>query len=236
MKKLLIAIFVFTSSFVFLESVDAKEYSYDYSSSLEYINEKFFTIKEHVESTYSSLNKDYYFIFVNNQTNSYFVYYANVDLSVSFLDKFYGYDFIPNNPQGGFYLDNYKNYPDYFSSTYSNVSQSFYSTNYYLLYTNLEFKLNNVSDTVKFLNGDIEHVINPNDKFLTVYDLYMLDNNIEVPVNHEKELTILSNFYNLVIEKVKFLCDVIISNYIYLSIIVIFLLFIIFEFLRRRLL
>ena len=56
----------------------------------------------------------------------------------------------------------------------------------------------------------------------------------EISDPHKEEKEVLESFYSLCIEKLKYLAEVFVSNYIYLAIIVIFIIIFIFKLINRR--
>ena len=98
------------------------------------------------------------------------------------------------------------------------------------LYSSAKVSVDDIK--VNFNYGSSSYVINENDNYLPIYDLYLKVSEISDPHKEEKE--VLESFYSLCIEKLKYLAEVFVSNYIYLAIIVIFIIIFIFKLINRR--
>ena len=74
-----------------------------------------------------------------------------------------------------------------------------------------------------------------NEIFPSLYSVYTTYGNIEVSDIHKEEKETIASFYTICIEKIGYLSSQISSNYIYLSMITIFILIFVIELIRRYL-
>lgn len=231
MKKFVLAFTILLSSFFFFNfKVKASELTLDIS--LDKITDTFLNIK--------NLSDD--FIKNNNKFDTYIIIYTD-DYYVYFFNNSDNRKFTCNNYNTylycSFYVNNskYKLSNDILVSTGSS-SSSFSSVIY-------ESKFNNIlySSVIPLYKGSSTDILNLNynSKTLTilyeetiplVYDLYLLSNPLDNP--HQEEIEKLESFYTLCIEKLSYLANVIVDNYIYLSIIVIFIIIFVFKLIFRR--
>ena len=86
---------------------------------------------------------------------------------------------------------------------------------------------------INIVCNDKTLLFNQNNRFPSLYDF-----NTSAPIidSHLKEKEVISSFYTICIEKIKYLGEQIVSNYIYLSMLVILILIFIIELIRRCLL
>ena len=233
MNKLLMLISLFLSSF-FLFSFNAKAATVSVSiteDTYNLINDTFFTFKEQVEEY--ALNNDYDTFFIVYDTIRYEAYfYKNIDnydfscdLSSNTLNCYFNLSF-----KIGSYIEN----SDFYTTGSGILSINTYTFKKYL-YSNIDLKIKDTATsslTLKY-SGQI-YEFNAGDKFYSIYDIYKDINNLPEENPHKEELNFLSNFYNTVINKLQYISELFLSNYIYLSILVIFLLIFIFELIFRR--
>lgn len=231
MNKLLVVISLFISSFfLFSLNVNAATSNIDISEdTYNLINDTFFTFKEQVEEYAKNNNFNTFFIiyesnnynayFYNNTNNYNFTCSLSSDLSCVFYKSFStgsyreDSDFKVGGTTGSLII----NSSSYNKYLYSNVNLSIIDTSTSML------TLNYNGRSYEFTAGD---------KIFSIYDIYESITLEENP--HQEELNILSNFYNTVIDKLEYISEVFVSNYIYLSILVIFLLIFVFELIFRR--
>ncbi len=106
-----------------------------------------------------------------------------------------------------------------------------------ILFSNIDL-IYTSDEIINLKYKDFTYEVKKNDIFPTLYDFYKKYNEFigDDDLVHKEETEKVTSFYMLVIDKLLYLCDVISSNYIYLSIIVIFILIFIFRLIFRRLL
>lgn len=225
MKKLLTIITLFVSSFFFISLKEAKAdeiINYD-DNVLDTINDEFFTVRDIVinfakENSYNYLIQykysTYYVYFIESSQTT---YYSSSKLNFSNSINFSNYKIVNGKLQ---MLNE--------------------STTLTLLFTDCSTILDSSIDiyhslvTIKINYKDRSYIVDSTNKVPTIYDIYLDINNI-VPTNpHQEELEKIESFYNVIIEKLSYIGEVLVSNYMYLSIIVIFLLILVFEMIFRR--
>lgn len=242
MKKFNILLTLIMSLFFFSDVAFAKtDLTFEvYDSSFSLINENFFDFKENVLN-YMKNNSDYKYYIITFQANVYkayifydttdyyFDYRINAASLFSIVQKINShYDKIDFNSDGSV---NKVSGGSSFSQTLNNSSTFYW---YLYLDTNIpNMKLssdlyNNYNVVIS--NKDYTLTFDENTMFPSLYEIYLQIND-----SHKKEKDILINFYTTMIEKISMLCNLIINNYIYLSVFVIFIFIFVIEFLRRLL-
>lgn len=241
MKKLYIMFTLILSSFfLFNYNVKASQtyWTLDLKSSV-FTGDKFLNLRNDVIN-YANENNFYYLIidysslavcFFNNSPN--YIFTKETDssrFSTSVLcDLLYSNGNLSSTPSKS---TNYYIYNDY-SDTYNNTTVI--DTNYPYFY--LDF-----SSDITIKASGCTYTLKSGDNLRGLYDYYVAkDNNCtlptyEAPDPHKEEKEVLSNFYSLIFEKIDLLANSILSNYIYLTIIVIFILIFLIELIRRYLL
>lgn len=227
MKKVILSFAIVLSSFfIFNFKVKAlSEYSFDIS--FDNINEDFFKVKSLAEDYLTNSDYDNFVIYSIN--SNIYVYFFNLNDSKIVCKNFVGFTCFINT-----YVYNYE-----FSSTSLNLKKigesnypQFKEPNNFL-YSSAKVSMEDVN--VTFSYGTFIYKINENDNYLPLYDFYLKYNDIFVPEEpHKEEKQVLESFYSLCIEKLKYLAEVFVSNYIYLAIIVIFIIIFIFKLINRR--
>ena len=103
------------------------------------------------------------------------------------------------------------------------------------LYASFELSFNFYDGdyTYNFMNGDFSYLL-INDVVNHFPTIYELKNYWYAESDTVDNTPILTNFYTTVIEKINYLCGVIVGNYVYMSIFVIFILIILIELIFRR--
>ncbi len=238
MKRLFMIITLFISSFfLFSFKVNAKEYTKEVDFSLI---ETTLSLKEKLDVFIETdVNySDYYFIYSDNGEIKYYIIRLNGsldNLSIITDSLYFGLKYNASLKFG-----TNLNYIDLIGGASSNI---FYLSHLnkpssHLLYMNFDyyFTSGNSSITYNYNDFSITNSISSGNKLLTLYDVYLeyqkyLGLNDSV---HKEELNKLSSFYSIVIDKLNYLSDVIVGNYIYLSIIVIFILIFVFKLIFRR--
>lgn len=235
MKRLYIVLTVVLSSFLLLTGREVKADTYSQEIDLSLINEDFLSFKEFVESSINSLDNSssYFFIvYTDNDYVAYVVKNSSSTISPHRLSLNSNSTYIYNNPTFSFYRCKYSSKScSYVGSPTFNLSDS--ST--FLLYTNVELTLYK-SNSIIYTSVDKSWVTSSDSekKYFSVYDVYQEVSSQPEESEPVDNTPILTDFYSIVIEKFGYLCGVIVSNYIYLSIFVIILIIILFELIFRR--
>lgn len=225
-RKLFTYLVLFMSSFFLLCSnyVKADNYVVDYPDNfLDQINDNFYELRDFA---ILNLDDEYISYFIVYRNNSYQVWYfiesSFISSSNSRLTKW------PNS----FKICNY----DFLNHNYSNCSimnSSLPSSLLpHLLDTNTEMYYSPNFVEINYLNKN--YIFNAENRILSVYDIYQLESGVPIDNFHTEEISVLESFYMLCINKLGYLGEVIVGNYIYLSIIVIFLIFFVFSLVFRR--
>ena len=244
MKKLFIIITLFMSSF-FLFNFKAKAYEFNVDLDISLINDDFYNFKDKAD------------IFIKNDTtysDNYFIYISGSTL--------YGV-ILPDNGYKPSCTCYSSSITCWFNSSSSNTSRlildsngnvvvngtasnrkDIYTTssNRYspIIYSNFDFLMNKdayiSSINYKFGDFTLSNFFDSESNLYTLYDIYKEYENFigNKDLIHKEEIDALSNFYTLCMEKLSYLANVIVDNYIYLSIIVIFLLIFVFKLIFRR--
>ena len=238
MKKLYIILALIMSSFFFYSSdVRADTTTYEViESEFNNFTEDFSNLRE---LTIANLNETYsYYIILYHKSKSRLTAYLFESTSNAQV-------FFSNGI--GIYLSVSGAYKNYYLNG-SNFTESGSGSNYYstlcsvngttctylsLLDTNFDLSYTSGS-TFNIKYNDLLYEITVGSKVPNLYEIYL--DSIEVPDIHEEEKQILSNFYNLVIEKIVLLSNYIINNYIFLSFVGIIILIFLIELIRRYLL
>lgn len=238
MKKLLIIITLFVSSFFLfsLENVKAYEYNVELDFSLM---EDTLSLKEKLDvfietdTTYS----DYYFIYSDNGTIKYYIFLLDSSLdNLKMIVNNYAFGInYSGSLKFGSYLSSIS-----FNSGISNATLWMYNSNNTstILYFNFNIEYAVSGHTVTYNYDDFSYTETfvVGNKLSNLYDVYLkyqehLGNKELI---HKEEIEKLGSFYTIVIEKLDYLVETIASNYIYLSIIVIFILIFVFLLIFRR--
>lgn len=240
MKKLLIIITLFVSSFFFISIEDAK--AYDFTKDVDFsLIDEVLLLKEKLDifietdTTYS----DYYLIYYD--CGNIYYYLLSIDGSTDlFTTSATSTRFVVNANQSLNKGSNLINIS--LSSSVSNQKFYIYENNELLkndiiLYSNFDLKYTYSNHTITYFYQDfsyIEIVIKDN-KVNTLYDLYLEYNKQLIPENpHQEEIDKVTSFYTMVIEKIEYLANEISTNYILLFVIGIFIVTFIFLLIFRR--
>ena len=240
MKKLLIIITLFVSSF-FSFSFEALADTFSVTlndSSFSYLNEDFYTFRSLVQE-YAETNDNYYLIFYEN--DKYYVYFLSTE-NVKIEDMV----FVNNTFR--IYLSNGGSYTRFYYENNSLVVNGFgsgsvirslydYSNNTfnynYFLDSNFNVSYVSVRNNIfslQYKNLNIE--VSSSSFFPSLYDVYL--DSLSSEDVHFAEKNILNNFYLIIIEKINYLSEIILNNYIFLSIIGIIILIFVFKLIFRR--
>lgn len=226
MKKVLLSFAIVLSSFFLFNSKIEALSEYSFNITFDNINERFYKIKDLSENFLKTSDFNNFVIYFNKNYSDYYVYFYNFDKDVVVCKSFGGFKCFIQTA-----VDNYT-----FSSDSSKLTKAG-STNYpsfddpnLFLYSSAKVSVDDIK--VNFNYGSSSYVINENDNYLPIYDLYLKVS--EISDLHKEEKEVLESFYSLCIEKLKYLAEVFVSNYIYLAIIVIFIIIFVFKLINRR--
>lgn len=238
MKKLLIIMTLFMSSFFLFCHKEVKA-EINGNFSFNYIPEDFLLKKKAVDDyiktndtygtnyvifmRFENSKIDHYEVCIFKGTSSSVYYESN---SLNFIAYSRNCSKFENNTLG--------NFTSYTQTSYSLFT--FGSYRWYIIYSSFDLKTI-VSDYTFTLTAEdySKDFSFDGSNFPTIYDMYVEKNGELVPDNpHKEEQEILESFYILCIDKLKYLSEVFLSNYIYLSIIVIFIIIFVFKLIFRR--
>ena len=225
-KSLFFALFLVLSSFFFIsiKEVEATEMSFDIS--FDNINDDFFKVKSLAEDLMVEKN---YKEFIIVKKDLYYVHF--------FKDSFESINCNIYNNNLSCYAyyqkQQYKYYNDVLSSGSSSTNFSPYDYSVFtnILYSTFTFIFKDSSNNLNLNYANTNLQVNNLDTIPLVYDLYLKSSELSDPHLGEKE--VIANFYTICIEKIKYLGEQIVSNYIYLSMLVILILIFIIELIRR---
>lgn len=218
-KSLVITLFLVLSSFFFISINEVEAYEINIEN-LDMINEDFFKLKELSEEYISSSSEYDNFIIAKdgNKLYSYIFKYNNsysCSVNTDFLLRVNNY---------------YKITVLYNGELIFNGGGNLLMVRTLPYYSSLNFNLDSNSTlTLKFEDRYFE--INPGEKLLTYYDVYKDNQYFKDPHLGEKE--VIANFYTICIDKLGYLGEQIVNNYVYLSMIVVLILVFIIELIRR---
>lgn len=245
MKKVYTTIILFVSLFFFCcNNASAATYNATIDeNSMSFINDDFFKIKELALKYHEDNNFNYYLISYNSSDNLYRVYFFN-EVTNYYVSRTGSGFYINMSIGSAIYhrlVDGALSNTKYSSSIFSTTLNIDSTTNIMsfsgYLYSNYDI-IENSTDTFIISYNDFIYDSSQNEIFPSLYDIYLSVNNINPvePDIHKEEKEILSNFYTLVIEKINLLANSIINNYIYLTVIGIFILIFVICLIRRYLL
>ena len=229
-KSLFIALFLVLSSFFFIsvKEVEAEDITFTCPEErISLLNEEFYSYRDKVIN-YANENNYYYYIYYWLYGKKYQVMFFHSD-SDSFLANS-RYEFNSNNYNISdvkyLSLSDTTNFSDItsmgsFSFGFNDFTILDYSFNIFTTY-----EVNLVCNNKTF-------IFNQNNKFPSLYDFIASEPVID---SHLEEKKVITNFYTICIEKIKYLGEQITSNYIYLSMVVVLILIFIIELIRRWLL
>lgn len=166
---------------------------------------------------------DHYEVCIFKGTSSSVYYKSN---SLNFIAYSRNCSKFENNTLG--------NFTSYTQTSYSIFSSGSYR--WYIIYSSFDLKTSVADYTVTLTAEDYsKDFAFDGSNFPTIYDMYVEKNGELVPDNpHKEEQEILESFYSLCIEKLKYLGEVFISNYIYLTTFVVCILMFVFSLIVRR--
>lgn len=242
MKKFVLAFTILLSSFfIFNFKVKAEELSFTFSFDL--FPEDFLLKKQSVDNFIkedSSLGENYIIVredyCSSSVTTRYFVYFVEPNNSLVLYNNSHLYLSLNNSIRKVIKNDYSLGSNVSFSSSFSLFSlENKYIS--YILYSTFDIFTRNDNYVVNLTSSDYTKTFNLNgiDIFPTLYDMYSENfGSIEPLDPHLEEKEKLESFYTLCIDKLKYLSEIFLSNYIYLSIIVIFIIIFVFKLIFRR--
>lgn len=250
MKKLLIIMTLFLSSFFFLslKEVKADEYNIEFDN-FDYVGETFLEVKEAADQYINDSSNTYtdYLIYISSGKFYYVAAFSSLSSDSSYcyleyLDHVSDYRMLCKAISIGKILEykngslsNYSAVNPYSAVSYNPILTPKYSN--YFLYSTFDFIYTNTLDIDMSIN--IKHLdftlkVNNGDKIHSMYEFYNLYNSPVEENPHQEEIDKVTNFYSMIIEKIGYLADQIVNNYILLFIIGIFILIFVFLLIFRR--
>lgn len=230
MKKFVITFTLIVSSFFFLFTDVKAASTFDITiDNFDVLKSEDFLNFQNAVSEYLENNPQYvYYVFVSSSTV--YVYPEGFDLYS--CNNFTTYVICNFFHQAR--VLSWSNGKLLTGSTSSNGNFNLMS-NFYFLYTNMKFVFDggNQADILNIHYLDNLIKITYGDTIPSLYDLSLIYDN-PIKEDHKEQIEILTNFYTVSIEKIEYLVEKIISNYVYLSIIVIFILIFIMKLIFRR--
>lgn len=236
-KSFIVTLFLVLSSFFFvsIKEVEADEINYNLDSLYDYdseewsdrlnaINDALEQNPSHPYVVYFTDNKILFFnvkpqrVFIDN--SSLYIYCENSNIHYSI----YKYD-------NGSLTSSSGSSTNYYRYDYSNLS---YTIIKYVNFEGLILSSSSSQKNLVYSYNNFTLSFSRGESFLTLFDFYTEYKRNNTPVDpHEEEKEVIANFYTICIEKIKYLGEQIVSNYIYLSMLVILILIFIIELIRR---
>lgn len=226
-KSFIFTFFLVLSSFFFISIKEVKAddpFIVDFSSDvLNSIDSEFFSVRNSVIE-YANLNSLNYLLFRKN--DNFMIYFSKKD---SFTST--GRSWLENNSESFSYA----------SCSSENLELKFGTRDSYnIIYSTSDLKyLLDSTMSVYYSPHEVQinyngksYLVNSTTKFKTIYNLY-LESGGEIPDPHKSEKQIIANFYTICIDKLGYLGEQIVNNYVYLSMIVVLILVFIIELIRR---
>lgn len=225
MKKLFIIMTLFASSFFLFstENVNAEDvFEVTYNIKMEeYINEDFYKL-QNLAKKHASDNGLYYFIY-NNKL------YFTTSSELTSTGRTW-FEFGYQGYSATYDLDTGVVTPSSEVKTLNFVEASHYL--YRLLDSSVTFYYSPYELLINY--NELSYNVDATNKVPTLYEIYKEENNI-VPANpQQEEIEKVTDFYNIVIEKIGYFAEQIATNYILLFTIGIFILIFIFLLIFRR--
>ena len=233
MKKLVLVLTIFLSSFFFINKVSAQDFTSNLTQAKLDLITSTAGVKECADSLMES-NSSYTnyiviqwgsstYIFLNNTDNLPYISFSNNHISISFRSsKSYKYSGScstiteANNYVNvlGIYEDSFTNFPLYSSSDII-FADTIYNSNFTFNYTDFTYTVTASSTT----------------KAPTLYNLYCMINGIS---EEESQDNVIEDFYSLLTAKIILLGNDFATNPILLAVLVIFIVIFLFELIFRR--
>ena len=221
--------FILTSFFLLLPNVRADEYTYTIPDDvISFMEDNLSLMQSTVESFISNsddLSDNYFITYI---WNKYYVFIKPLSEPITSSSSIGPISLIANAYYGIFSSDFLS--IDFHRSNLASLKKYFTDSSI-LYYSSYNFYFNDtINNIYHFVYNDNQYdlVHSVNNFFPSIYDLY-LEFNSTPPDN----TPILTNFYSVAGSKIGWLGEQIVSNYIYLAIIGVFILIFLFEFIRR---
>lgn len=244
MKKLLIIMTLFMSSFFLFCNKEVKAYEYNVELDFSIINDTYYNLKEQIEEFIKTdevfsdsyiiryHNSSYQVLLFNKNFSNVFMTYSNNGNQLAYYNQYCGLCSFSNN---------ILSCPSSAASARFTIYDSTKTVPFsFMIYSNFDIPiLNNITFNYSYDNFTYVDSMATTNKFTNLVDLHVeyqkFSGTYVEPVNpHDEELEKVESFYIMVIEKLGYLSETIANNYIYLSIIVIFILTFIFLLIFRR--
>lgn len=242
MKKLLIIMTLFMSSFFLFCNKEVKAYELQYEVDLSLLDDNFYTFKNAVEDFIKddTIYSDKYIIYkYGSNLDMHAVvlpldstYNPNVIIFSSYLQSLFQSSGQVNrlSPSSNYTIATLSGTISYYQNYTYTTATNLNSMRFIPLYANFDIIMSqkNQGSTVTYIYNDFS-TVNIADGVDTFKTLYIINKEYQEYVGnndlvHREELEKVESFYIMVIEKLGYLAETITSNYIYLSIIVIFIL------------
>lgn len=226
-KSFIFTLFLVLSSFFFIsiKEVEAEDITFTCPEDrISLLNEEFYSYRDKVIN-YANENNYYYYIYYWLYAKKYQVVFFHSDSDSFLVDSRYEFNSYNYNISDVklLSLSDTTNFSDIinmesFSFGFSDFTLLDYSFNVFTTYE------------VNLVCNDKTFVFNQNNKFPSLYDFTASEPVID---SHLGEKEVIANFYTICIEKIKYLGEQIVNNYVYLSMIVVLILVFIIELIRR---
>lgn len=247
MKKLLLSFFtpLLVSLFLFPNIVKADTYDISISQTdINYINNFNWSDRITLYNSYSSQNNlPYYIVSMvgsgGGTVNDHYIYYFSDIPTIEYRWEQVGW--ITPIVRGTYIrcIINFSNSTSCDSSSSSTLYLAFQWTNNEtsfrtnwgnknILYTNFDIPYTLNNRIVNINNGDYIYTFDIGNNFIGLYNLINY-----TPPSPPDSTPLLTQFFNISIEKLQLICDFFTSSYVYLSIFVIFILYFVILLLRR---
>jgi len=241
MKKLLIIITLFVSSFFLFCNKDVK--AYEYTKEVDFsIMDDVLALKENLDiyiETDTTLS-DYYFITYESSVIYYYVLPVNGSIDL-FTIVPTSSEFRINSNQSlkrGSNRTTIKPSSGVSNKTFYICSSSSSYINDIILYSNFDIKYSvfESEHSITYNYQDFSYTENfvIGNKISTLYDVYLIYSGTEQENPNQEEIDKVTNFYTIVIKKIEYLANEISNNYILLFVIGIFIVTFLFLLIFRR--
>ena len=222
-KSLVITLFLVLSSFFFIsiKEVKAEAFYKVNISNFDFYNDNFLEFKRKTEGYLSSTDYTYYNIYYYYNANYYYACYFNSGMGFSTS--------LVAELKEGYCTKDFTSFlkervVTYFSGNIYYYPRYIVNSNYYPKF----------SSSYVYIYNDFSYEMPGGSTFIFPYDFYLkYQENIVPPDPHKSEKQIIANFYTICIDKLGYLGEQIVSNYVYLSMIVVLILVFIIELIRR---
>lgn len=222
MKKVIVSFAIILSSFfIFYSNVGASSINININN-FDFYNDTFLEFKSKTEEYLSSSDYINYNIYYYQNANYYYACYFNSTMIFS--------------TTGTVEIKNANCTKDFTTFQIERMVTNYFGNIYY--YDDYLVSSNYVktfSDNYVYVYNDFSYEIPSGTTFIYPYDFYLkYQENIIPPDPHKEEKEVLESFYTMSINKLKYLTTAITSNYIYLSIFVVFIFVFVVGLIKRR--